>query len=70
MDDQLMSLEQGVDDLRREVAGLRQDAVARLARSFKWIIATMVVAVLATWFGVFIYLTQGAERLRHLLRGL
>ena len=70
MDDQLMTLERGVDDLRREVAEFRQDAIARVARSFRWIIATMVVAVLATWFGVFIYLTQGTERLRHLLRGL
>lgn len=68
MDDQLAIVEKRVDDLRHELAEFRRDATDRVARSFKWTVATLVVAVLATWFGVFMFLTRGTAQLRQILQ--
>ena len=68
MDDQLLRVEKRVEDLQREVGALRQEMTLLLARGFKWTIATLAVAVMITWFGVFIFLTKGAAVLSQILR--
>lgn len=68
MEDQVAALEKHVDDLEQQLSEFRRDVVDRVGRSFKWTMATVVVAVLATWFGVFMFLTRGAGQLRQLLQ--
>lgn len=68
MEDQLGVLEKRVDEVERELAELHRDLADRLGRSFRWTLATLVVAVLATWFGIFLFLSRGAAHLRQLLQ--
>lgn len=68
MSDQIATVERRVDDLERELTALHQDLADRVGRSFKWTIATVVVAIVAAWFGVFMFLTRGAAQLRQLLQ--
>ena len=64
MDDQIGKR---VEDLQRELAEFRREMNDLLARSFRWTIATLAVAVLATWFGVFIIVKGGGAVIRQLL---
>jgi hypothetical protein len=68
MNDQLATVERRVDDLQRGLQEFRLDVTDRLGRSFKWTILTMAVAILATWFGIVMFLTRGATLLRQLLQ--
>lgn len=68
MEDQLAVLEKRVDEVERELTELHRDLADRLGRSFRWTLATLVVAVLATWFGIFLFLSRGAAHLRQLLQ--
>jgi len=68
MEDQLAVLEKRVDEVERELTELHRDLADRLGRSFRWTLATLVVAVLATWFGIFLFLSRAAAHLRQLLQ--
>lgn len=68
MNDQLATVERRVDDLQRGLQEFRLDVTDRLGRSFKWTIITLAVAILATWFGIAMFLTRGATLLRQLLQ--
>ncbi len=68
MDDQLGRVEKRMEDLQREIVELRREMAVLLARGFKWTITTLAVAVVITWFGVFIFLTKGTAALSQLLR--
>jgi len=68
MDDQLVRVEKRLEDLQREVVESRREIAVLLGRGFKWTIATLAVAIVITWFGVFIFLTKGATALSQLLK--
>jgi hypothetical protein len=68
MEDQVAVVEKRIDELERELAELHGDLVSRMTRSFRWTLATIVVAALATWFGIFLFLSRGAAHLRQLLQ--
>lgn len=67
MDEQSAKMDRRVDDLQRDIADLRREITVLMARSFRWTIATIVVAVLAVWFGVFIIVKSGGITLRQFL---
>lgn len=62
MDDQFAKMDKRVDDLQRDITEMRREITGLLARSFRWIIVTVAVAVVTTWFGVYIILKTGAVR--------
>ena len=68
MEDQLAAVEKRVEELERELAEFRRDMTDRVSRGFRWTLATLVVAILATWFGIFLFLSRGAAHLRQLLQ--
>lgn len=68
MEDELAVIEKRVEDLERELAEFHRDMADRVSRSFRWTMATLFVTVLATWFGIFLFLSRGAAHLRQLLQ--
>lgn len=68
MEDDLAVVEKRMEELERELAEFHRDMVDRVSRSFRWTMATLFVAVLATWFGIFLFLSRGAAHLRQLLQ--
>ena len=68
MEDQLVVVEKRMEELERELAEFHRDMADRVSRSFRWTMATLVVAILATWFGIFLFLSRGAAHLRQLLQ--
>lgn len=68
MEDQLAVVERRMEELERELAEFQRDMTDRVTRGFRWTMATLVVAVLATWFGIFLFLSRGAAHLRQLLQ--
>lgn len=68
MEEQLAAVEKRMEELERELAEFQRDMTDRVGRGFRWTLATLVVAVLATWFGIFLFLSRGAAHLRQLLQ--
>lgn len=68
MEEQMAAVEKRMEELERELTELHRDMADRVGRGFRWTMATLVVAILATWFGIFLFLSRGAAHLRQLLQ--
>lgn len=67
MDDRLAQLEHKLAETRQELADFRRQLSKTLDESFKWSIITMGVAVIISWFGIFLLLTRGASLIRRFM---
>jgi hypothetical protein len=64
MDDRLAKVERNLAELQKGVTAFRQDVTNRIDQGFKWSIITVVIGMIITWFGAFLFLARGASLLR------
>lgn len=67
MDDRLAKVERNLAELQKGIADFRQDVANRIDQGFKWSIITVVIGMIITWFGAFLFLARGASLLRRVL---